>query len=108
MTCEFQTLYAGQEGYIVRCNMCGHYQIAYISTLINLNEEDYHRFFKKVKNQQLTDYSAVNQDSKIIMLPTPSPNINFILTPAELYKLYDMLETADTEIKAQELLLLFK
>ncbi|HOZ97248.1 MAG TPA: hypothetical protein PKY86_07985 [Niabella sp.] len=108
MTCEFQTLYAGPDGYIVRCNLCGHYQVAYISTLINLNENDFHLFYKKVKAQNRIDYSAVSQDSKIIMLATPSPNINFILTPSELITLHDILEKADTEIKTHALLGLFR
>jgi hypothetical protein len=42
------------------------------------------------------------------MIATPSQDVHLILTPCELARLYKTLEEADSEIKAQELLYLFK
>ncbi|MFT4095132.1 MAG: hypothetical protein QM640_15990 [Niabella sp.] len=108
MSCDFQSLYYGEEGYIVRCKRCGHFQIAFISTMLTLNEEDFAMFYKQVTCKASQSYSNINQDSKIIMLGTPSREVHIILTPVELTRLYRIMEAADSEIKAQELLCLFK
>jgi len=108
MTCDFQSLYYGEEGYVVRCRQCGHYQVAFISTMLTLNEADFFVFCKQVKYRALQSYSHVNQDSKIIMIATPSQEVQLILTPGELVMLYKALEEADSEKKAQELLCLFR
>lgn len=108
MACDFQSLYYGEEGYVVRCKQCGHYQIAFISTMLTLNEMDFGIFCKQVKYKALQSYSHINHDSKIIMVSTSTPDVNLILTPKELARLYKVMEEADSEIKAQELLCLFK
>ncbi|MGE9311896.1 DUF6686 family protein [Niabella sp. CJ426] len=108
MACDFQSLYYGEEGYVVRCKQCGHYQVAFISTMLTLNEADFYIFCKQVKYKVLQSYSNVNQDSKIIIIATPSQDVSLILTPGELTRLHKTLEEADSEIKTQELLCLFK
>lgn len=108
MACDFQSLYYGEEGYVVRCKQCGHYQIAFVSTMLTLTEPDFDIFCRQVGYKAAQSYSNMNQDSKIIMIATPSQDVHLILTPAELSRLHKTLEEADTEIKAQELLCLFK
>ncbi len=108
MSCDFQSLYYGEDGYVVRCRQCGHYQVAFVSTMLTLVEADFHVFCEQVKYKALQSYSHVNPDSKIIMLATPSQDVHLILTPSELIRLSRALEEADNEIKAQELLCLFK
>lgn len=108
MACEFQSLYYGEDGYIVRCNQCGHYQLAFISTMLVLQEADFYIFCKQVKYKASQLYSDVSRHSKIIMVATPSQDVHLVLTPFELERLYRALEEADSELKALELLYLFK
>lgn len=108
MSCDFQSLYYGEEGYVVRCKQCAHYQVAFISTMLTLSEADFYLFYKQVKNKVFQSYSDINQDAKIIMIGTPSQDVHLILTPIELMRLYKIMEEADSEIKVQELLCLFK
>ncbi|WP_346237899.1 DUF6686 family protein [Niabella insulamsoli] len=108
MACDFQSLYYGEDGYVARCKQCGHYQIAFISTMLTLSSADFHIFCKQVNYKAGQTYTNVNHDSKIIMIATPAQDVNLILTPAELARLHKALEEADSEIKAQELLCLFK
>ncbi|GAB3414210.1 DUF6686 family protein [Niabella aquatica] len=108
MSCDFQSLYCGEDGYVVRCRQCGHYQVAFISTMLTFSEADFYVFCKQAKDKALQSYDHVNPDSKIIMIATPSQDVYLILTPSELLRLYRALEEADSEIKAQELLCLFK
>ncbi|MCH5600525.1 DUF6686 family protein [Niabella ginsengisoli] len=108
MACDFQSLYYGEDGYVVRCKQCGHYQVAFVSTMLTLSEADFYVFCKQVNYKAAQSYSNVNHDSKIIMIATPSQDVHLILTPSELSRLQKTLEAADNEIKAQELLCLFK
>lgn len=108
MSCDFESLYYGEEGYVVRCKQCGHYQVAFISTMLTLHEEAFKDFYRQVKCKALQAYSNINQDSKIIIIPTPSRDVQVILTPLELMRLYHVMEEADTELKTREMFYLFK
>ncbi|TXI31384.1 MAG: hypothetical protein E6Q58_05200, partial [Niabella sp.] len=86
MSCKFQTLFSGEEGYIVRCKECGHYQIAFISVLVNMSEESYFTLYGEVRQLATCEFPFEKMDAKRIMIPTPSKNVFFILTPKELLK----------------------
>lgn len=107
MSCDFQFLCYCDEGYIVRCKQCRHYQIAFISTLITVDEANFTVFCSHVRNKAAHNYAYINRDAKIIIIPTSASDVNLLLTPNELSRLYGMLEEADNEIKMQELLGLF-
>lgn len=108
MACDFQSLYCGDEGYIVRCKQCGHYQVAFVTTMLTLQDVDFDIFKKQIHYKAIQAYSQVNRDAKIVMVSTPSKDVYLILTPGELHRLHEILEYADNEMKAQELLQLFK
>ncbi|MES2851215.1 MAG: DUF6686 family protein [Bacteroidota bacterium] len=105
--CEFQSLYFGDDGYVVRCNKCGHYQVAFASSMLNLTVEDFKkiRSVVKQKNDQPDHYN--NPTAKAIVVPTPSKGIYMLLTKNETTRLYEILEEADNEEKALELMGLF-
>lgn len=93
---------------MVRCRQCGHYQIAFISTMLTLEDADFESFCRHVSYKSRHALSSLNQDAKIIMVATPTPGVHLILTPGEFKALEEMLEAADSESKAQALLCLFR
>ncbi len=105
--CEFQSLYFGDDGYVVRCNKCGHYQIAFASTMLNLADGDFKKLCSAVrqKNKEESHYS--NPSAKAVVVPTPSNGMFMLLTKKEAQRLYEILEEADNEEKALNLLSLF-
>ncbi len=108
MSCSYQSLYYGEEGYVVRCNQCSHYQLAFISTMLTMSAAGFHAFYSKVKCLAFQSHTNSNQDAKTILLGTPSPDVHFVLSPTELKRLHQMLEEADNEKRVQDLLYLFK
>lgn len=108
MSCDFQSLYYGQDGYVVRCKECGHYQLAFVSTLITCSKADFRVLCEQVSYKAAQSYPHINKDAKIIMITTPCPDVHLILTPTELLRLNKVLEEADTEKKVQELMCLFR
>ncbi|MFT3902941.1 MAG: hypothetical protein QM727_07190 [Niabella sp.] len=108
MTCDFQNLYSGDEGYIVRCKQCGHYQVAFISTMLTLTENDFLFFCEQVHYKAQHAHEMGNNHSKMVMIGTPSTDVQLILTPIELIRLHKMVEQATDEITVQDMLMLFQ
>ncbi|MES2429835.1 MAG: DUF6686 family protein [Bacteroidota bacterium] len=105
--CKYDSLYFGDDGYVVRCNTCGNYQVAFLSTMLTLTQKDLdvlHKLILSRCNNELYEYGG---NAKCITVPTPGKGINLILTKNEAMRFSEILEDADTEVKALELLSLF-
>jgi hypothetical protein len=107
LMCNFQSWYFDDNGYVVECKDCNHYQVCFGTTLLTLNEKNYQVF---VENLFITkeNYCHVNNANlKCVVLPTPASCVSSILTQYELDNLYNMLQEVDTEKKTVQLLQLF-
>ena len=105
--CGFQYLYNGEDGYVVRCRNCGHYQFAFASVMLTLTEDEFRLFGKLVKYKYDSVHESLSESSKSIVLPTPAPGISVLLTKNETARLCAILEEADNENKALMLISLF-
>lgn len=106
--CTFQTLYFSDNGYVVRCNECGHYQLGFASTMLTLLPDELAVLYKLVTRQIETGSGAENEHIRNTIIPTPYKGASFLLTVLELKQLHRMLEEADTEEKALSLIELFR
>lgn len=105
--CEFQSLYYDDDGYVVVCKDCGYYQLAFGSTMLSLSAEDYIKLCKIVRNKyNYVDFTA-SENTRNVVIPTPSQGLYLLLTRNEANRLYEILEEADTEEKARSLMALF-
>ncbi|HEX5154763.1 MAG TPA: DUF6686 family protein [Parafilimonas sp.] len=107
MLCEFEHLYFGDDGYVIRCKNCCHYQVVFITTLITLTESDFLNLQKIVVNKCRYIDEDFRNNTKSIIVETPVSGICFILTAKEALQLQEMLEKADTEMKALALIKMF-
>lgn len=107
MSCEFDSLYFAEDGYIVRCKDCGHFQIAFLSTMLTLTAPDFQHLRKLVNNKLESIDETYSGRAKSIALPTPSQGIWLLLTSLELKRFYAALEEADSEATSLSLLDLF-
>lgn len=107
MTCEFQSLYFGDEGYVVRCKQCGHYQVAFMSIILTLTENDFIAFCSIVKSKSVEMDEVMPEHCKCVVIRTPAEGICFLLTRNEASRFSVMLEEADTEAKTLSLIKLF-
>ncbi|HMO60963.1 MAG TPA: hypothetical protein PKC39_06165 [Ferruginibacter sp.] len=106
MICEYQSLYYGDDGYIVRCRQCGHYQVAFISTMLMLNADDFD-ILRHIVGAKMQEKNSTVPGTKTVVIRTPSKEVSILLTRAELEQLHRILEEADNELKTQELIRLF-
>ncbi|MGC4101590.1 DUF6686 family protein [Ferruginibacter sp.] len=106
--CNYQTWFHDDTvGYVVECNQCNKIQTGFGNLMITFTTEDFENF----RNYLLTavEHRQPSADRKIksIVIRTPSEGISFLLSEDELAGLQQMIEYADTEMKAAGLLKLF-
>lgn len=104
--CEFKSLHYGDDGYVVRCKQCGHFQTGYMSTMLTLTEDDFGILCKMVKYKN-SEAESFPGNCKNIILPTPAEGIFMLLTKQEVSRFNEILEEADNEVKALNLIRLF-
>lgn len=105
--CHFKNCYTGENGYIVRCEDCQHFQVGFGTTVLTLNAYDFQAFLGIVTYKKENYQPGKDPHVRTIVLPTPCSTVHLIFSDSELNDLHAMLQEADTEIKAQELIELF-
>ncbi|RYG01320.1 MAG: hypothetical protein EOO02_13015 [Chitinophagaceae bacterium] len=107
--CQYQTLYHKDSvGYVIRCLQCERFQVGYGSVIISFELQDFMLFCKKVLDIRQNHYPLNDPYLKTMMIPTPCEGLQLFLSQRELYELNEMLESADTELKSEQLLKLFQ
>ncbi|HSC54924.1 MAG TPA: DUF6686 family protein [Phnomibacter sp.] len=107
MNREFQSLHYSNDGYIVKCKQCRHYQLAFMCLCITIHEEDFPAFRTSVAKKTMEHNTALSDQCKCIMIKTPVAGACFLLTHFEAIKLHNMLEEADVEEQTLSMLDLF-
>lgn len=75
--------------------------------MLTLSPSDYEVLVKMV-NQKKEEHAPMHDPNiRCVVLPTPCSTIHSFLSERELHLLHGMLQEADNEIKAQELISLF-
>lgn len=105
--CQFLNWYADDDGYVIQCKECMHFQVSFGTTMLTLSEEQYQTFVSIVAYKKQEVIPMQDSSCKCIVLPTPSNSVSIILSEKELNFLYNMTQSADNELKTNQLLSLF-
>ena len=105
--CNFKTWHIDDHGCVLQCKACNTYQVTFGTTMLTLNENNFAAFVRLVTMRYETLIPIDDDKLKYIVLPTPSNTIHIVLTEKELLDLHGMLQSADTEIKSQQMMALF-
>ncbi|NCU02630.1 MAG: hypothetical protein GXC73_01480 [Chitinophagaceae bacterium] len=108
MSCHFQTLYCGEDGYVVYCNQCGQYQLAYLCVMLTLEEKDFHSFRRTIQQQYKHSLQLSNEHCKCVVVQTAAAGTHFLFSGREIKRFNELLDEADTEQQAQSMLALFQ
>jgi len=104
--CNYTTWHFDNNGYIIQCKECDHYQVCFGTSMLRLNQNNFDVLVNIVKTRY-DNLMPVERDVKYIVLPTTTEDVNIIVSEAELLSLHTMLQNADNEIRAQQMLRLF-
>lgn len=108
MSCQFQTLYTGEDGYVVRCKECGHYQLAYLCVMVTLGEKEFRSFRRMIQQHYEDSLQLTNDHCKCVVVQTPATGTNFLFSRREIKRFTELLDEADTEESTQSMLALFQ
>jgi hypothetical protein len=106
--CEFLSLYYKDDGYVVQCKDCSYYQLAFGSTMLSLSPEDFEMLTRVVRNKFNEIDFNFSENARNVVIPTPSHGLFMLLTKEEANRFHEILEAADTEAKAQQMLAMFQ
>lgn len=102
--CNYDILYHNQHGYAVQCKHCLHIKLAFGTTALTFNEEQFYDF------KHIADgYWEINKyqhcrTQKQIQIPTSHSAVSLVFTLDELEQLSAIMEEAHINLEVQRLL----
>ncbi len=102
--CKHRILAHNDNGYIVLCKKCNHFQITFGTTVICLSEIQYEEFKLQVEDQLNFYKDDGCPQQKIIQLPTFSVNVQIVLSFNELVKLIELIEEASVLLMVDKII----
>lgn len=99
--------YDEQRGYVVHCEECNTIQIAFGNLLVTFCRPDFFKFVQWMgeENEKYADAELIH--TRNIILPTPCEGMKMMMSRAELNDLHGMLDAAEAELSALEMMRLF-
>lgn len=104
--CQFQELYKGEEGCVIRCKGCRHYQLVFGGVVLSMNESEFKKFMRVVAACR-EDYLTCTVTGDL-PLPTMRQGVHLLLNQQKIMQLNAVLHAADAEAQTQSLLQLFR
>ena len=101
--CNYQTLYHGAAGYVIRCPHCKGIQLAFGTTVVNLDSTEF-ECFKKMVTRLADDHYLSTENEKMICLPLPADHVMMLVTPAEITSLANMTAEVQALLDAYDIL----
>lgn len=103
--CVFDTLFSDhQMGYVVACAQCRHIQIGFGNVQLVMELKAFEAFRQEVCAVSAHAVAGEFPDQKTIVLKTACAGYRILLSETELKKLHHMIEMADSERQALELI----
>lgn len=92
--CNYKTLAHNENGYIILCNSCKHYQVAFGTTAVNFPPSDFAIFKSQLKYNMACEKHKASPGQKCISLDLFCRCAVMVLTYQELTKLNDLVGLA--------------
>jgi hypothetical protein len=106
--CNYQTWFHDNRiGYVVECKECQKIQAGFGNLMVTFTHEDFENFRRYLLKATDNRQACADRKIKSTIIRTPSDGICFLLSEDELMGLQQMIEYADTEMKADCLMKLF-
>lgn len=101
---DYQLLHLNQQGYVIKCLCCDHFQLAFGSTMLIFTRQELFDFWQKTIIEIRLVKSCENPDMKQFQFQTPTPKVILVFTYNELTCLNDILEQACLSLEVQTML----
>lgn len=85
--CDYKILAHNEDGYIILCNSCNHYQLAFGTTAVTFDPSNFKRFRHQLEKMQPGDELKGFEKQKRISLDIFTSNSMMVLNQNEFLKL---------------------
>lgn len=93
--CNFKVLEYNPTGYVMRCQDCGHLQMAFGNVVLNLVEEDFWSFKELISiNAEKNNTADNSPETTCIYIDTPCRNMKLLFSLNEIKNVAKLLEEA--------------
>jgi hypothetical protein len=92
--CHYEILAHNDNGYILSCHGCGHYQLAFGTMVITLLPEDLHHFRRRLQQKKTEMLASWFSNQKIIRMPVGVAQVQMALTTKETDQLLLLIDEA--------------
>jgi hypothetical protein len=107
--CSFHTWFHDQQkGYVVECKECQKLQVCFGNVMATFSSKEFERFQRQINFIVERHVPRDRKDAKDILLQTTTTSFCIVMSETELMDLHFMVEQADNERKAGQLLKLFE
>jgi len=102
--CDYKILHHSADGYVVKCLECGCLKLAFGTTAMAMDEQQFYEF-KGVVGEYYNSYKkCVSQTQKRIHIPTALPSISLLYSLDDLEQLSMLLDEAHLSLEIEKLL----
>lgn len=102
--CNTKVLEHTKFGYIARCNKCENIQVAFGTSAITLDEEQFHEFRETIRDYHEAYACKESPEVKDLYIPTEVPSISLVFSYKEIEILMEMLEQASLSLEVHKVL----
>mgnify|MGYP005811593609 CR=1 FL=1 len=107
--CQYRTLFHDDHtGFVIKCQDCDHLHVGFGNLVVILERPAFEQFRVWLHRLELEIAPSQHPSVRSFRLPTPCEGVQWLLSAHELRELVAMLDSADTELRTQELLQLFE
>jgi hypothetical protein len=103
--CIYRILAKNKSGYVILCNECNHYQLAFGTTAVSFVKDDFRNFCDYILALNDSEASNSLNDKKLIKVDLSRESVMMILKHNELRSLYEIVCEAKFNIEMDDLLI---
>lgn len=91
-TCQFDIMAHNENGYVVYCNECSHYQLAFGTMVMTVSAEQFQKFHGQLVLAKEESANDPFPHQKTIRMPVGATHIRMALSPGEAEQLLILFE----------------
>lgn len=104
--CNYQKLACTEKGYVVKCEKCNCYSVAFGTSTLTLSEMHFRHFAEIIKERISVQHSN-EYPAKNVYIPSPADGFGLILTFREAVDFLEILESAANEERVLKMIKMF-
>jgi len=102
--CDYKILHHCKDGYVVKCMECGCLKLAYGTTVMAMDEDQFYEFKQVIMDYYDTYRKCVSQTQKRIHIPTALSSMSLLYSLDDLEQLSSLLDEAHLSIEIEKML----